>query len=96
MAGGLARTLQFMEILVSGESSAYMVSKGSSSNMGPNPVASSEAERNIFIVKTYNQYKQVVYTLMLSSEIKADWMTIHILEAETDVTYCQRFWAQKI
>lgn len=42
MAGGLARTLQFMEILFSGESSAYTVSRGSSSNIGPNPVASSD------------------------------------------------------
>ncbi len=42
MAGGLARALQFMEILFSGESSAYTVSKGSSSNMGPKPVASSD------------------------------------------------------
>lgn len=42
MAGGLARTLQFMEILFSGESSAYTVSRGSSSNIGPKPVASSD------------------------------------------------------
>lgn len=42
VAGGLARTLQFMDILFSGESSAYTVSSGSSSNMGPKPVASSE------------------------------------------------------
>lgn len=54
VAGGLARTLQFMEILDSGESSAYTVSKGSSSNMGPKPVASSETQIN-FIVKSYNQ-----------------------------------------
>lgn len=55
MAGGLARTRQFMEILGSGESSAYTVSKGSSSNIGPKPVASSETQMNIFIVNSSNQ-----------------------------------------
>lgn len=42
VAGGFARALQFMEILPSGESSVYTTSTGSSSKMGPYPVASSD------------------------------------------------------
>lgn len=55
MAGGLARALQFMEILFSGESSAYTVSKGSSSNMGPKPVASSDGH---YTSQHYIQFTQ--------------------------------------
>lgn len=55
MAGGLARTLQFMDILFSGESSAYTVSSGSSSNMGPKPVASSKGcDKEKLLTKTIN------------------------------------------
>lgn len=56
MAGGLARALQFMEILFSGESSAYTVSKGSSSNMGPKPVASSDGHYTSHYIQFTQNY----------------------------------------
>lgn len=75
MAGGLARTLQFMEILDSGESSAYIVSKGSSSNMGPKPVASSETQ--IYIFYSIIQAKKISFTYtFVAFEIMADCMNI--------------------